>query len=125
MGMETFEIGTGRTRLTVAWQFWGPDLHVHIGGGDHHIGAVALVGTTPAGRVHREVARVPPHKEDRIVDAAAVALHKETGGNVCVTAGVHVDSISKEEIDSVLQTAQAGVDRLIHSLRGGPPHPAH
>jgi hypothetical protein len=119
--MDSFEIGTGRTRLTVAWQFWGPDLHVHIGGGDHHIGAVALIGTTPAGHVHRQVARVPPHQEDRIVDAAAVALHTNTGGNVCVTAGVHVQDISKEEIETILQTADAGVDRLVRSLRSAPP----
>ncbi len=114
--MESFEIGTGRTRLTVAWQYWGPDLHVHIGGGNHHIGAVALIGTAPDGSVHHEVARVPPHKEDRIVHQAAVALHKKTGGNVCVTAGIHIDDISKEEIETVLHTASAGVGRLIQSL---------
>ena len=115
--VNSFEVGEGRTRLTIAWRYWGADLHVHVGGGDHHIGAVALVGRSPDGKIHRHVSDIPPHKEGQVVERAALALHAEAGGNVCVTAGIHVDNASKLEIETILQTADEGIARLVRSLR--------
>lgn len=114
--MDAFEIGEGRTRLSVAWTRWGRDLHVHIGGGAHHIGAVALFGRTPDGQAQRHVVCIPPHKEGPVVERAARALHEATGVNVCVSSGIHLDAISREEIDAVMRTAEEGVARLVRTL---------
>jgi hypothetical protein len=115
--MESFDVGAGRTKLTIAYHRWGKDLHVHIGGGEHHIGAVALAGRTPSGQTHLEVVGIPPHKEDRIVEQAARTLQQATGHNVCVTAGIHVPNISKEEIEQILRTAAAGVAHVISTVQ--------
>ncbi len=115
--MKSFEIGTGRTRLTIAWERWGKDLHVHIGGGEHHIGAVALVGCSPDGKNHRHVGDIPPHKEAKIVERAARVLHMETGGNICVTAGIHIEEACKAEIETILRTVDEGIARIVQSLR--------
>ena len=47
--MPQLEIGSGRTLVRVNWRFWGADLCVHIGGGDDHVGAVALAGRAENG----------------------------------------------------------------------------
>jgi len=119
--MHSFEIGEGRTRLTVAWTRWGRDLQVHIGGGEHHIGAVALAGCTPEGQIQRHMVRIPPHKEGPVVEQAARTLHEATGVNVCVSSGIHLDDISRGEIDTVLRTAEEGVARLARMLRSEKP----
>ena len=44
---------------------------------------------------------------------AAAALHQAVGVNVCVTAGIHLDDITPDEIAAVLRTVDEGVARLI------------
>jgi len=114
--MNTFETGRGRTRLTFTWQYWGDDLHVHIAGGRHHIGAVALAGRDPSGQAYLHALAVPPHKEDQMVLRAARALHEALGVTVCVTGGVHLGDITWEEISTVLQNADEGVGHLLRTL---------
>ena len=115
--MKSFDIGTGRTQLTISWKRWGKDLYVHIGGGDHHIGAVAFVGCSPDGNSHQHVGNIPPHQEARIVERAAHVLHTEIGGNICATAGIHIENACKAEIETILRTADDGIACLVQSLR--------
>ena len=98
--MGQSEIGSGRTLVRLTWQRWGTDLHVHIGGGDVHIGAAALAG-----------------RADRLALAAARRLHAATAANVCVTAGIHVDAITPAEISAVTRNVEAGIERLAGELR--------
>ena len=111
--MNEFEVGSGRTRLLFAWRRWGPDLHVHIAGGDHHIGAACLCGCQSDDQRYEGTLAVPPHREDSVVARAAAALHQAVGVNVCVTAGIHLDDITPDEIAAVLRTVDEGVARLI------------
>ncbi len=115
--MKSFEIGTGRSQLTITWKRWGKDIYVHIGGGVHHIGAVALAGCSPDGNNHLHVGDIPPHKEARIVERAARVLHMETGGNVCATSGIHIENACKAEIETILCTADEGIAQIVQSLR--------
>ena len=116
--MNTLETGSGRTRLRLTWQRWGSDLHVHIGGGQDHIGAVALVGQDRSDEPYARVLAVPPHKEDQIVLRATRRLHAAIGGNVCVTGGVHLDDITRDEIALILQNAEEGIEQLARMIRG-------
>jgi hypothetical protein len=116
--MQQLHIGTGRTRVCLSWHRWGKDLHVHIGGGADHIGAVALAGRTDAGEVCADSLRIRPHKEDPLALAAARRLQAATGANVCVTAGIHVHAITRAEIAEVTRNAEAGIERLAQMLRG-------
>jgi hypothetical protein len=115
--MDTFEIGSGRTRLRFTWQRCASDLRVHVSGGRDHIGAAALVGRQDDGQRFEGCLRLSPHKEHAIVLDAARAIHAATGVTVCVTAGVHLDGISQHEIANVLETATEGVARLLDALR--------
>ena len=115
--MSTLETGSGRTRIRFSWQRHGNDLHVHVSGGDDHIGAAALVGRHPGGALSEGVLPIPPHKEDRLVLDAARTLHAVTGVNVCVTAGIHLDEISPGEIDAVLRNVDQGVALLAAKLQ--------
>jgi hypothetical protein len=114
--VNTLNTGSGRTRVRVTWRRWGNDLHVHIGGGADHVGAVALVGQQPDGETYASVLRVPPHKEGQLAMNAAQTLHAATGATVCVTAGVHLDGITPAEIAAVLRNAEEGVGRLARRL---------
>jgi hypothetical protein len=116
--MNMLETGSGRTRLRLAWQWWGSDLHVHIGGGQDHIGATALVGREPSGEAYARVLAVPTHKEGQMVLQAAERLHAALGGNVCVTGGVHLEKITRDEIALILQNAQEGIEGLVRVIRG-------
>lgn len=116
--MNMLETGSGRTRLRLTWQRRGSDLHVHIGGGRDHIGAAALVGQDRSDEPYGRVLAVPPHKEDQIVLRAAQRLHGAIGGNVCVTGGVHLDDITRDEITLVLQDVEEGIEQLVRMIRG-------
>lgn len=115
--MHRLEAGSGRTRVWLTWRVWGSDLHVHIGGGSQHIGAVALVGRQPDGERYEGVLHVPPHREDQITLQAAQALHAATGVNICVTAGIHLDGITPGEIKAVRQNVRDGTADLAATLR--------
>jgi len=116
--MNGFEIGDGRTRVRFTWQRIGSDLHVHIGGGAEHVGAVALAGRQPDGGLFADVLSVPGHREDGLALAAAQRLHAATGATVCVTAGIHIDSAAREEIAAIVRNAEAGASRLADVLAG-------
>ncbi len=122
--MKTLQVGSGRTRVCLTWRRWGNDLHVHVGGGAHHIGAVAFVGRQPDGKTCASVLRISPHKEDQLAMNAAKALHAAIDGNVCVTAGVHLDAITRAEIAAVLRNAEKGVERLARRLGSSDARPS-
>ena len=117
--MCRLESGSGRTRIELSWEWCGDDLRVHIGGRGNHLGAVALVGRDPAGRVCSSVQRIPPHREDEIALRAAELLHGGTGRTTCVTAGIHLDKITPDEIEEVGRNALAAARLLAQRLGEG------
>jgi hypothetical protein len=115
--MNRFTAGSGRAQLTFTWEPHGRDWSVHIGGGAHHLGAVAMAGRDPRGQPFQGTLCLPPHREGELALRAARALHDALGSTVCVSAGVHLDDISGDEIADVLRAADEGVQRLIAQLR--------
>lgn len=115
--MGELETGVGRTRLRFQWHRRGEDLQVHIAGGTDHIGAVALVGRQPDGKPLDASLHLPPHREQDLALAAARTLHAATGRTVCVTAGIHLDNISSEEISQVLRTVDEGISQVLAALK--------
>ena len=111
--MNAFQIGAGRTQVAFSWQTHGADLRVHIGGGADHIGAAALAAPTTS----VQTAGVPPHREEEIVREVADRLAEQLHVTVCVTAGIHVDQITRQEIQAIRAACAAGADRLIQLLR--------
>jgi len=103
--MKTLESGTGPLHVAVQAQWVGPDLIVTIGGGTRaHVGAVAVAQPRPSlkgdGKVSAtaSVIALLGHKEDELARWAALLLAAQLNTTVVVTAGLHVDEATIEQI---------------------------
>lgn len=119
------ERGSGRGWLQVRGLWSGADLTVMLSGGTHpHIGAVALAQPRPSLRgdgsrsATVSVLTLPGHLEDEVARWAAHLLAVRSGGNVVVTAGIHVDEATPDEIGHLVAGAKelvvAWAERFIH-----------
>ena len=123
----------GRLALELRLLPAGQDWHVLLTGGDAHIGAVILAepadgpeavpyqaaggrsrpgvmsdtassGTEDGVRLH--VLRRTGHHDDKAALPLARDYCRALKATVCVSAGIHYDHISREEIDTVLALAR-------------------
>jgi len=121
LGMNKYELikGTGRTKISLSACHVGNDLVVCIYNENAHIGAVA-VGEYD----HREqrastsvITRLG-HKDDAVAQQAAHAISKYTKKPVCVIAGIHINNITEEEINQVLENARGLITELTSQTLG-------
>jgi hypothetical protein len=100
-------VRTEQTNLVVeARAVWiGADILVFIWGGDRpHIGAVAAAQPRPSLSEENKtsatcsVLTFPGHKEDEVVKLVSESLSAILDTNVVVTAGIHWDEFSQNEI---------------------------
>ena len=114
--MAEYELtkGEGRARFNVTVDSMGSDLVVRIYNQDAHIGAVA-VGDYDHKRKRVSVSVVTRlgHKDDTLAKEAAYLLSKSTRRPVCVIAGVHLDNITAEEIDTIVANTKIAVCEII------------
>ena len=90
---------------------------VHIYNDNAHIGAVAM-GDFDAGKQRASASVITRlgHKDTVIAQSAAYSISRATGKLACVVAGVHIDAITAEEIDEVLQKTDMLVVELLAKL---------
>ncbi len=99
--MANWSASSSRIRIEAVTVPMGDDLCVVITGGDRpHLGAVGL----GEARGSISVLTIPGHREDVIVQSAASKLAARLGKNVVVCCGIHVDHITKDEIEFVIRT---------------------
>jgi len=100
--------GEGRTRINLLAQRFGGDLVVYICNKNAHIGAVA-VGEYDHEKNRSSVSVLTRagHKDDAIAQKAAYLISKHTKRPSCVIAGVHLDHITKAEIQAFLRNANS------------------
>ena len=84
----------------------GEDYLCRIHGGSRHIGAVAL-SQWRSGRATTECLTACGHKERGIAVHAAHTLCAATRRRVSCIAGIHYDSLSRIEIEEIVQTIHA------------------
>ena len=144
-----FTASQGRLNIYLRVFRQGRDLQVLCGGGASHVGAVALAAPAhghaprpdspaqanqaahaeqasqdqavqPQG-VEARLLALPGHKEDalalRMAQSMAEALHCA----VCVSAGIHYDNITREEIRQVEQMVHDLTERCISALQKDSP----
>jgi hypothetical protein len=106
----------------------GPDLSVSIWGGTHpHIGAVALALPRPSLKNRRKtsatasVLTLPGHKEDVTVKAVSEALAAALKRNVVVSAGIHWDNLTPEEIGTIIRLTEKLTRQIIEKTAPSPP----
>ena len=119
MGEHEITKGEDRTRISLLVQDFGSDLVVLIYNENAHVGAVA-VGEYDhkQKRASTSVITRLGHKDNVIAQKAAYLISKHTKKPSCVIAGVHLDNITEEEIQKLLENADSLVkDFLSRGLR--------
>ena len=106
--IETFRLthGHDKYQLEALVGISGSDIFLMIGGGTRpHIGCIAVAICHPTlkdpNRISSSasVITIPGHKEDEIARNAALRLSKTLKTNIVITAGIHVDDASPEDIE--------------------------
>ncbi len=117
MGKYELTRGEGRTEVSLSAHYMGSDPVVLIYNNIAHIGAVA-VGEYDHNekRTSTSVITRLGHKDDAIAQKAAYSISKSTKRPVCVIAGIHLDNITEQEIDKLLENASFMVEEFIKSL---------
>jgi hypothetical protein len=107
--------GEGRATVSVTVSSMGSDLVVRIYNQNAHVGAVA-VGDYDYEQESASVSLITRlgHRDDALAGQAAYSLSKSTRRPVCVVAGVHLDDITREEIDKILANSKLAVNEIIN-----------
>ena len=108
-------VGQGREKVEMSLEARGRDWVLTIGGGDTHVGAVAVVGALgQQGRhLHESLEVVPGHKEGPLALAAARKLAAATGRTCVCIAGIHQDDATASEIRGIVANVERGTLMLI------------
>jgi hypothetical protein len=105
--------GTGRTEVTLTAQSIGNDLVVFLFNGRGHLGAVAVADyCDKENRASTSVITRLGHKDDTVAYNAAYKLCKQLKAPVCAIAGIHLDDITKDEIEQILQNCNILVEKF-------------
>lgn len=120
--MSKLFISKRRTyEITLKAEWIGNDLLLSLYGGDTpHIGTV----TTFSSR-ETQVQRFPSHdgrfhKDDVLAKILLERIQSAIPGNCVITAGVHVDHISKEQIEASFPMTEELADVLSHWIKEHP-----
>ncbi len=102
--------GHGRTRVSLWADYMGSDLVVCIYNEGAHLGAVAVAEYDfKEERACSSVITRLGHRDDEVAKKQAHIIARQTKKPVCVTAGIHLDDITQEEIVKIL----AEVDKMV------------
>ncbi len=114
MDKYTLAKGAGRTKVNLSAHNRGGDPVVCIYNENAHIGAVA-VGEYDhkEERASTSVVTRLGHKDDILAQKAAHLISKYTKKPTCVIAGIHINNITKKEIDQVLENTTSLVGEII------------
>jgi hypothetical protein len=111
-------VGDGRGEVVVRASRHGADLLVSVGGGATHVGAVAVA--SPAGGTAGEDCEgclvVPGHKEGPLALEYVRRLAAFSGATCVAVVGIHIDRATREEIDTLVANARAGLEALLVAL---------
>lgn len=107
MATTEVTIGTGRLEVTLRVEPLGRDLLAVLGGGDVHVGAVAVAGPRAgtAGEHIEALVVSPGHKEGPLATRVARDLAEATGRTCTAVAGIHIDHATPDEIAALVANA--------------------
>jgi hypothetical protein len=118
------EASRGRFRIQGFVQEVGQDLLISIWGGTRsHIGAVGIAIPRPSLKNPKKWSATSStftfigHKEDTLVKTISERLAARLKRNVVVTAGIHWDGITSNEIKAVQNLTQKLSDQIIKKLK--------
>lgn len=111
------EAGSGRARVTLTAGRMGSGLAVFLFNDAAHIGAVAVSQFDHAeNRASTSVITLLGHKDDAVAYQAAHEICRSTKVPVGVTAGIHLDDITLEEIKGIKENSDKVIKDFIERL---------
>jgi len=124
--MKSFlvEISRGQFKIHSSVQEVGQDILVSIWGGTRpHIGAVGIAIPRPSLKNQKKWSATSSnftfvgHKEDTLVKKISEKLAARLRRNVVVTAGLHWDGVTSNEIKTIQNLTQKLSDRILKRLQ--------
>jgi hypothetical protein len=100
--------GSGRTEVFLELRAQGRDFLLLIGGGQTHVGAVAVVSAGAA-----EVIVVPGHKEGPLASRCARKVALASGRTCAAVGGIHQDQATREEIEAIVANVEQALQQLL------------
>lgn len=115
--MQPIKQNVGRTELILEHKHIGNDHVITLTGGREHVGAVA-VGSfdEKSGRVSASVVSLPGHRDDVIALDGARCVSEVTKAATVFIVGIHLDNITKDEIDKIIVASKQMTDQFIDLL---------
>ncbi len=117
------EISKGRFKIHGLVQEVGEDILVSIWGGTRpHIGAVGMAIPRPSLKTPKKWSATSSnftfigHKEDTLVKTISERLAAQLRKNVVVTAGIHWDGITFNEIKAIRNLTQKLSDQILKKI---------
>lgn len=104
-----FKATSGRITLLAKVFSQGPDMQIQLAGGQPHIGAVAIAEANGDCRSFH----FSGHHDDVPATAMAKKISSSLGIKVAISAGIHYDCITPEEIAQVLKLSDILADRIV------------
>ncbi len=108
--------------INLVAQFCGKDLNVAVFGGEKaHIGAVAIAVANIEGYNRKysptiSCISVLDHKDEEVAKYVAKELSAFLNSQVVVTAGIHIDNASIEDIKIIMDNVKVITEKLINSI---------
>lgn len=110
----------GRATLLLEWGKTGRDYIIQLTGGTAHVGAAAVgIFDSVSGRASSSVITVPGHREDELALLGARRLSEACRSTTVFIAGIHVDDITKKEIEKIISVSEEMIEELSDILREG------
>ena len=110
-------ISTGEGRYAVRLESYdvGKDMLIVITGGEEdHIGSATLIET----KGHLQTIIKKGHQDHVVSEKMANIIYDTIGEDLLVVCGIHIDDASKEEIDILVDNAQACVNIFLKERDG-------
>ena len=102
------QVGQARSAVWLQLRRQGRDWVLLVGGGETHVGAVAVAW--PQGQ---SLVEVPGHKEGPLARESAARVCRASGATCTAVVGIHQDNATREEIRAIVAHVEQGLDRLI------------
>lgn len=110
----------GRVNIDLKATYVGEDLIIIISGGDRpHIGAVSYGGEGLENKeFEKNIIVYGNHKEYIISQRFSQKIGEVFKGNYIISAGIHLDNITKEEIEIVKMLSEELLEEIIFIIKG-------
>ncbi|WP_297134131.1 prenylated flavin chaperone LpdD [Terrisporobacter sp.] len=104
----------GRINLNLKAMYVGEDLLIVLSGGDRpHIGGLSYGGLEDKSNT----ISFKNHKDHILSDLLSKEISKIFKGNFLICSGVHLDNITKEEINQVKKLSEEILEEMIFIMR--------